>query len=433
MHSKDNFLICLEKARYLDSQGMGEAASAMLCEAEYWLDKIHETTFRSYIRSNLMNTHARDVNLNPDNPLFLHEIANESFLKTYGRRETVLSQHLERTIEDARAIHAIHEANRMQAAGESAKASRLILATIRRDSLSGPLLESFWQRIQEMPPATEGNPLYARMSIESIDSPPALHKGFSLAVSSDRRLVVAKDSGGIEVFDLQGKHLSSHLFPLSYPFSCSGSEGKTWFASGGTVACLEPESEPTIRFHLHEGRDYPREASFTSLSYGAGLLWYSYFCDSEGKYIGTLLGMDPASGEVRIRHNLGECFPIAAANGTSAIILDTFSCRAFRANNGNAGLFSFDQQLTASRPKHILRMANQILIADTTTLLLFSHQGTLLGRLRPGQSSGHLTDISGIAASQDGKTIFAMDFYTKRLFRIAVETIHSPGINRDAS
>ena len=426
MHSKDKFLICLEKARNLDANGMDEEASIMLYEAEYWLDRIHDTIFRSYIRSNIMNSHAKNFNLNPENPLFFDEIASENFLKTYGRRETVLSQHLERALEEARAIHAIQKANRMQAAGESAKASHLLLETIRRDSLSGPLLEGFLQQMHEMPPATEGNPLYARMSIESIDAPPALQRGFSLAVSSDRRLVVAQDTGNIEVFDLRGRHLSSHLLPLSYPFSCSGPEGETWFASGGTVACLEPESGATIRFHLHEGRDHPREASFTSLSYGTGLLWYSYFCESEGKYIGTLLGMDPASGEVRIRHNLGECFPIAAANDTSTIILDTFSCRLFPANKGNAGVFSFDQQLTASRPRHILRLADRILIADTTTLLLFSPQGTLLGRLRPGESCGHLTDITGLAASKDGKIIFAMDFYTNRLFRIAVETIHAP-------
>lgn len=425
MLPKDTFLHCLEQARALDSQGLGDEASAMLREARYWLDKTHEMTFRSFIRSNLTAAHTANSTLNPANPLFLQEIARENFLMTYGRREMVLSQRMERALGEAHAIHAIKKAERLQADGEPAKASRLLLDTMRRDSLSGPLLEEFWRRAGGVPEYTGGEPLFARLGIESVDNHPALHRGFSLAVSGER-LYLAKGNGDIEVFDLRGRHLSSHSSGLSFPFSCTGPEGKVWFASGGTFASFEPESGPAVRYCLQEGQDHPQGASFTSLSYGAGLFWYSYHVESAGLSLGTLLGLDPATGEVRVRRNLGESIPLAAADETSPAILDALSCRTFLADEENTGLFAFDQELTASCPKHMLRTAGQILIADTTTLLLFSPQGTLLGRLRPGEATGHLTDISGIAATPDGRTIFAMDYYTNSLFRIAMDIVHAP-------
>lgn len=420
MHPKDTFLHCLGQARALDSRDLGDEASTMLREAGHWLDKAHEMTFRAHIRSSLMAAHTADATLNPDNPLFLQEIARENFLMTYGRREKALSQHMERALEETQAIHAIREAGRMQANGESAKASRLLLDTMRRDSLSGPLLEEFWRRAGGGAALTEDGPLFARLSVESIDTQPPLRGGYSLAVADDR-LMVAKGNGDIEVFDLSGRHLSSHSSGLSFPFSCTGPEGRVWFASGGTFASFEPESAPSVRFCLQEGQDHPQRASFTSLSYGAGLFWYSYHVESAGLSLGTLLGLDPATGEVRVRHDLGESIPLVAADETSPVILDALSCRAFLANEENTGLFTFDQELTASCPKHMLKTAEQILIADTTTLLLFSSQGTLLGRLSPGEATGHLTDISGIAATPDGRTIFVMDFYTNSLFRMAVD------------
>jgi len=425
MLPKDTFLHCLGQAHALDSQGLGDEASAMLREAGYWLDKAHEMAFRSHIRSSLMAAHTANATMNPGNPLFLQEIARENFLMTYGRREKSLSQHMERALEEARTIHAIQKAERMQADGEPAEASRLLLDAMRRDSLSGPLLEEFWRRAGGVPAHTGGEPLFARIGIESVDTQPALHRGFSLAVSGGW-LYLAKGNGDIEVFDLGGRHLSSHSSGLSFPFSCNGPEGKAWFASGGTFACFEPESGPVVRFCLQEGPDFPQGASFTGVSYGAGILWYPYYAESAGISVGTLLGLDPATGEVRVRRDLGESIPLAAADETSSAILDALSCRAFLADEEITGIFTFDQELTASCPKHMLRTAGQILVADTTTLLLFSPQGTLLGRLRPGEATGHLTDISGIAATPDGRTLFAMDYYTNSLFRITVDIVHAP-------
>lgn len=423
MNMLEKFHNRLEEAGTLGRHGLSNESGAVLQEAEHVLDKARDRTFRSYIRSMSMASQAKSAAENPDNPLFLQEISHENLLMTYGRREAFLALNLERKLQNAQAIHAVQMAQRHMDNGEPAVAAHLLLETMRRDSLAAPLLEELWRHAQGARYSkNKDEPLFTLLHLEGSDKHPALNQGFGLAVAGDQ-LLVSKTAGGIEVFDLQGKHLESHPSELMDPLSCSGPHGQAWFASEGTVACFDRNTGLNITFRLEKGHDYPEGAHFKSLTYGSGLLWQTYFTGSAGRYEGALLGLDPATGTVRVRQDLGECCPVAAADATSVAILDTLTCRARLTGSGQSALFGFDQQLTASIPKCMISRAGLFFIADTTTVLIFSATGTLLGRIRPGQVVSRLTDITDLALSPDGKTLFVMDFYSKSLFRIAVKTV----------
>ena len=208
MNFEKHFHRNISKARKLSQQGFVEEAYKVIEDAEFYLERMKDYTFRQSVLSRILYDHACSTFFNKNNKLFYEEIAKENFFHQTACNMKFLSMANELKLKKARFNNISAKAANHFYNKDFDMAENLLCNTLQNDSIAAPYIEKQWREYVKKIDLNKLNKkrnslAWILLNLNNVTSQTSLKYAKTL-IHSKGHLLVANAEKGIEIINPEG-------------------------------------------------------------------------------------------------------------------------------------------------------------------------------------------------------------------------------------